>query len=136
MLLCLSGRAWAAATVLLVHLTYTQTSLPVPPSRGPRPTLELRGTLTLGLNTLSWMSEYAVLCLNCPTPGLQSSCRTLELPKTFYYIFSLSSMIPWYHFHSAKDPYSSFWGENVGGSWLWTVTCLDSNSSTTYCMTL
>lgn len=81
--LSVSGREWAAAMVLPVPLTYRQTSLPFPASRGLTTTLALRGVLTLGLNTLPWMSECALLYLNCPTPGLQSSCKTLELPKTF-----------------------------------------------------
>lgn len=46
-------------------------------------------------------------------------------------------MLPWkYHFHFVKDPYCSFWGENVEGSCLWKPTYLNSNPSTTYCMTL
>lgn len=69
-------------------------------------------TLTLGLNTLSQMSEYALFCLNCSTPGLQSPCEPRELSKTLIYFF-LPSYLPWVHgttFNFAKDPYSSFWG--------------------------
>lgn len=70
-------------------------------------------------------SKFAIIMWNTRT---FKSCLTYSL---------LPPMIPWKSYvHFVKDPYSSFGGENVEGSWLRNLTRLDSTPRTTSCMTL